>query len=69
MKQQRTINDLSANLDGLAAMLTVLSVGFLEDEVTETNSTIGNALFGLADYAERIADDLQAIADGKGARK
>lgn len=62
MKQyKRVIGDLIAELNGLSALLTIMSCEFLEDHVVNTNDTIGDALFGLSSFADHIAEELDRI--------
>lgn len=71
MKYKRDIDDLISELNGLSALLTVMSGEFMEDHVVDTNGTIGDALFGLSSFCDHIAEDFERIAadQARGARK
>ena len=58
-----TLEDISAELEGLSALVSVLSVPFLEDDGKPTAGTTGKALFALSCYAERLSDDILAISE------
>ena len=60
---KRDYSDLAAELDGLSSLLSIISQGFLENEVTASNGTIGAALFACEHYADRISSNLQQLAD------
>lgn len=71
MKYKRDIDDLISELNGLSALLTVMSGEFMEDHVVNTNGTIADALFGLSSFCDHIAEDFERIAadQARGARK
>ena len=64
MTINRTFDDLAAEIDGVSSLLMILSSGFLDGDLTRVNhNIIGEALFALENYTERIGANLQNLAD------
>ena len=54
----RDLNDLSAEISAVSAIVSGLSVGLDENGTKLTPEYFKIALFGVAEYLNRIADDL-----------
>ena len=62
---ERNLYDMSAELDGVAALVLALSAPYLEGEGLLTPVKMGEALCGIENYIERINTDLLNYADGQ----
>ena len=58
---ERDLLDLSAEIDGLSAILEIISVPFLEHDGQPGENITGEALHGAAQYARRISQDVLSI--------
>lgn len=66
-KTKKTLDDLTAELEGAAELLYVMSGAFLEGAGGyPTHSTTSAALFGMGRYVERIKDDIDALNETAG---
>lgn len=63
---KRDLYDMSAELDGVAALMLALSGPRLEGEELLTPVKMGEALFAIENYVERINADLLSYADERG---
>lgn len=52
---------LCAELEGLACLVCALGTPFLEEENRLSQETIGNALFAVQTYLERISDTIMEM--------
>lgn len=57
------IDDLVAEIDGVAALINIVAQQFQENDVTTAPQVVGDALFGLENYSLRIADSLLAMSE------
>lgn len=55
------LGDIAAELDAVAALLVIVGSPFQEDDNRTSGRTIGDALFGLQRYVERINEDVIRI--------
>lgn len=63
---ERNLYDLSAELDGVAALMLALSGPRLEGEELLVPVKMGEALFAIENYVERINADLINYAEEQG---
>ena len=63
-RTKKDLEDLTAELQGAAAILQIMAGGFLEDGGPQpTEATTGAALFGVGRYIERVAAEIDAFND------
>lgn len=59
------IENLSVELEAVAALLCYIGSPFQNGETSLVNDTLGSALFGIQRYVERINADVTEIAEGE----
>ncbi|MBR3293094.1 MAG: hypothetical protein IKI69_01545 [Oscillospiraceae bacterium] len=52
---------MTAELDGISALLCLIGMPFIDGEVTGSNRTIGEALFAIEQQIDRVSKDFDAI--------
>lgn len=67
MTNNYNLNDLAAELDSIASLLTMLAAPMMEGENTFNPNCIGNSLFAVANHVDRVARSLDAQAEKIGA--
>lgn len=55
---ERNLEDLACEVKGISALTCVLSSFFLEQDNRFADGIIGESLFAIQNYAERISDEL-----------
>ena len=61
MKDKIELGDICAELDGVSALLCALGSPFQGGGNTLSDRTLGDAIFALQRYVERINDDVMKI--------
>ena len=61
MNTKKNLDDISAELEGLASILGILSQPYLEDTGVITAKTAGSALYGVSAFAKYISDAVEEI--------
>lgn len=58
---KKDVYDLSAEVQAVSMLLTAISFMFNEDSEKLTDTAMKDALFGVAQYLDRIADDMEKL--------
>ena len=58
---KKDVYDLSAEVQAVSMLVTALSFMFNEDSEKLTDTAMKDALFGVAQYLDRIADDMEKL--------
>ncbi len=60
---KRDLDDLCTELNGISALVSCLFAPYLDGEVTVSNTTMGDALFSIRSYIDRITKDLLRVSE------
>lgn len=58
---KKDVYELSAEVQAVSMLLTAISFMFNEDSEKLTDTAMKDALFGVAQYLDRIADDMEKL--------
>lgn len=58
---KKDVYELSAEVQAVSMLVTAISFMFNEDSEKLTDTAMKDALFGVAQYLDRIADDMEKL--------